>query len=70
MVLRDLVWQIAVTEKTILRMDLAEVLHQALVGTLFVGHIGRAVVAGGTAQVAVRCVYRVWLDVKVLRVLR
>ncbi len=70
MVLRDLVWEIAVAEKTILRMGLAEVLNQALMSSLFVGHVGRAAVAGDTAQVAVRCVHRVWFDVKVLRVLR
>jgi hypothetical protein len=70
MVLRDLVWEIAVTEKTVLGMSLAEVLSQALMGSLFVGYIGRAVVAGDAAQVTVRCVHRVWFDIKVLRVLR
>jgi hypothetical protein len=49
MVLRDLIWQVAVAEQAILRMDLAEVINQALMSSLFVGYVGRASVAGDTA---------------------
>jgi hypothetical protein len=59
MVLRYPVWQVAVTEKAVLRMSLAQILNQALMSSLFVGHVGRASVAGDTAQATVRCVQRV-----------
>jgi len=62
LVARDLFWQVAVADNTLLRLRLAYVANEAAVPRLLSLGLPVSVVTGHTAKGTVRCVYRLGFD--------